>query len=115
MCGRYALGIRASFVRHQMQQQGFQVDETPNDEDNGAARQTHNFPPGAYGLVYRADIPDNGVAAGEDGSEQTDGPSPSQALKYDYQLKVMKWGTDTILDQEIAGLRVNDENYQLSR
>ena len=75
-----------------MQQQGFQVDETPNDEDNGAARQTHNFPPGAYGLVYRADIPDNGVAAGEDGSEQTDGPSPSQALKYDYQLKVMKWG-----------------------
>ena len=92
MCGRYALGIRASFVRHQMQQQGFQVDEAPNDENDGAARQTHNFPPGAYGLVYRADVPDNGVATEEDNSEETDEPRSSQATKYDYQLKVMKWG-----------------------
>lgn len=58
MCGRYALGIRASHVRQQLQQLNLRVDEAPADDE---ARETYNFPPGAYGLVYRADVPDSGL------------------------------------------------------
>ncbi|RVX71229.1 hypothetical protein B0A52_04803 [Exophiala mesophila] len=107
MCGRYALGIRASFVRHQLQQQGLPVDEAPDDDE---ARETYNFPPGAYGLVYRADVPDQGVrdeaeaeveaqddAEGERHVDHNDDTSTSTGLttpdkKYKYQIKVMKWG-----------------------
>lgn len=82
---------RASFVRHQLQQQGLPVDEAPNDDE---ARETYNFPPGAYGLVYRANIPDQGVpnddeAGTEDGDNNT---ASSQPESYNYQIKVMKWG-----------------------
>jgi putative SOS response-associated peptidase YedK len=94
MCGRYALGIRASFVRHQLQQQGMQVDDAPDDDE---ARETHNFPPGAYGLVYRADVPDQGFPNDDESStDATDAdhpPETSQEPKsYTYQIKVMKWG-----------------------
>jgi putative SOS response-associated peptidase YedK len=93
MCGRYALGIRASFVRHQLQQQGMQVDDAPDDED---ARETYNFPPGAYGLVYRADIPDHGVPNDDEAAneaEEADKTQSSQESKaFNYHIKVMKWG-----------------------
>lgn len=48
------------------------VDEAPADDE---ARETYNFPPGAYGLVYRADVPDHGVRDGGEasGSGPTDG------------------------------------------
>jgi len=49
---------RAAFVRYQLQQQGLPVDDAPPDDE---ARETYNFPPGAYGLVYRAEVPDYGV------------------------------------------------------
>ncbi|ETN39060.1 uncharacterized protein HMPREF1541_05282 [Cyphellophora europaea CBS 101466] len=91
MCGRYALGIRASFVRHQLQQQGLQVDDAPADDE---ARETYNFPPGAYGLVYRADIPDQGIPTDEetrDGGNEQDAEA-AQPDTYNYQIKVMKWG-----------------------
>jgi len=110
MCGRYALGIRASFVRYQLQQQGLQVDEAPADD---VARETYNFPPGAYGLVYRADVPDTGLRDAEqvnDSEERHDSTTttahreesadPIQNAQdatpdkqhFSYQLKAMKWG-----------------------
>ncbi|KAK5050421.1 hypothetical protein LTR84_003702 [Exophiala bonariae] len=54
---------RASFVRYQLQEQGLPVDDAPADDE---ARETYNFPPGAYGLVYRADVPDQGVRDSSD-------------------------------------------------
>ncbi|RMZ84655.1 hypothetical protein DV737_g1162, partial [Chaetothyriales sp. CBS 132003] len=88
MCGRYALGIRAAFVRHQLQQQGLQVDDAPADDE---ARETYNFAPASYGLVYRADVPDQGLRDEQEPSE-ADAPPPSQPKEFHYQLKVMKWG-----------------------
>ncbi|KIW29996.1 uncharacterized protein PV07_05777 [Cladophialophora immunda] len=107
MCGRYALGLRAAFVRYQLQQQGMPVDEAPDDDE---ARETYNFPPGSFGLVYRADVPDQGVRGTEeaetsDAAEHDDpaqqqeqepqestAPASSQSKHFNYQLKVMKWG-----------------------
>ncbi|EXJ76217.1 uncharacterized protein A1O5_00725 [Cladophialophora psammophila CBS 110553] len=109
MCGRYALGLRAAFVRYHLQQQGMPVDDAPDDDE---ARETYNFPPGSFGLVYRADVPDQGVRdtgeAETSDTPQDDGqaqeqeqeqepqestaPTPSQPKHYNYQLKVMKWG-----------------------
>ncbi|KIV82172.1 hypothetical protein PV11_04300 [Exophiala sideris] len=104
MCGRYALGIRASFVRHQLEHQGLPVDDAPEDDE---ARETYNFPPGAYGLVYRAEVPDQGVrnadeaeasdaadqaASGEAPEEDGNEAPSSQSSSYKYEIKVMKWG-----------------------
>ncbi|KIX98290.1 uncharacterized protein Z520_05591 [Fonsecaea multimorphosa CBS 102226] len=109
MCGRYALGLRAAFVRYQLQQQGMPVDDAPNDDE---ARETYNFPPGSFGLVYRADVPDQGVRDNSDEAESSDdvehdgqaqeqeqepqepsAPTSSQSKKhFNYQLKAMKWG-----------------------
>jgi putative SOS response-associated peptidase YedK len=97
---------RASFVRHQIQQQGLPVEDAPNDDD---VRETYNFAPGSYGLVYRADIPDHGVRAEDDeahnegargqqpaetdDSNEEPGNSSQKSHKdYKYQLKAMKWG-----------------------
>jgi putative SOS response-associated peptidase YedK len=81
---------RASFVRHQLQQQGLPVDDAPADDE---ARETYNFPPGAYGLVYRADVPDGGVQEEQQAPQSTDDEvPPSQPRNYNYHIKVMKWG-----------------------
>ncbi|KAK5242729.1 hypothetical protein LTR40_012681, partial [Exophiala xenobiotica] len=100
MCGRYALGIRASFVRYQLQQQGLPVDDAPQDDE---ARETYNFPPGAYGLVYRAEVPDHGIRDGNEAEANDDAaqadqtmqdhaePPSSQPDSYKYEIKVMKW------------------------
>jgi putative SOS response-associated peptidase YedK len=93
-------------VRHQLQQQGLPVEDAPADD---VARETYNFPPGANGLVYRADIPDHGVrdedqpeVADALGADETGGePAPSDEApkssqangkEYHYHLKAMKWG-----------------------
>lgn len=76
------------------------VDDAPDDN---VARETYNFPPGAYGLVYRADIPDNGLRGqepqdgeDEDGQEQeqpdTQQETEASQNKFNFQLKAMKWG-----------------------
>lgn len=71
-------------MRYQLQQQGLQVNDAPADEE---VRETYNFPPGAYGLVYRADIPDHGL------SEETTGEGAQiERREYPYHLKAMKWG-----------------------
>ncbi|MCJ1475182.1 hypothetical protein MMC13_003842 [Lambiella insularis] len=71
------------------------VEEAPDDED---IRQTFNFAPGNYGLVYRADVPDYGAgprhANSEDGDEaigQRADPIEGTG-KVRYKLQAMKWG-----------------------
>ena len=72
-----------------------QVDDAPDDNE---ARETYNFPPGAYGLVYRADVPDQGVPNDDEASTEVEAglepePKSSQGPKvYNYHIKVMKWG-----------------------
>jgi len=89
------------------------VDNAPADDE---ARETYNFPPGSYGLVYRAEVPDSGLrdeeetpaeateqsdaptALQDDRSGQDDTPQDDQAGKqvqkprFNYEIKVMKWG-----------------------
>ncbi|KIW10789.1 hypothetical protein PV08_10088 [Exophiala spinifera] len=112
MCGRYALGIRAAFVRYHLQQQGLPVDDAPADDE---VRETYNFPPGAYGLVYRAEVPDHGIGDGAVDAEAlsndataadtTTADTTTTAVDtsassttsdasphYKYELKAMKWG-----------------------
>ncbi|KAL9623889.1 MAG: hypothetical protein Q9160_001881 [Pyrenula sp. 1 TL-2023] len=105
MCGRYALGIRAAFVRHQLEQQGLPVEDAPPDEE---VRESFNFAPGYNGLVYRADVPDHGLRDGEapqpeqppqsSPCAQTEtGEAPNSSPKehgkdVKYHLKAMKWG-----------------------
>ena len=96
-------------MRYQLQQQGLPVEDAPDDD---VARETYNFPPGSFGLVYRADIPDHGIRDHEptdapnasQGEEPTEGedalaepeepPTSSHANdnEYRYHLKAMKWG-----------------------
>ncbi|KAF1352729.1 DUF159-domain-containing protein, partial [Lizonia empirigonia] len=70
MCGRYALALRPSEVRQQLEQSQMAVEEAPNDDD---VRQSYNFAPGYHGLVYRADGPDH-------------------AADTKYKLQSMQWG-----------------------
>ncbi|KAJ8606943.1 hypothetical protein MRB53_040608 [Persea americana] len=75
-------------------------DDVPGDDD---VRNTYNFAPGSYGLVYRADVPDWG--AGErphrDNDEaqepalssSKDQGSESRSSEPQYRLQAMKWGT----------------------
>ncbi|EXJ91417.1 hypothetical protein A1O1_04529 [Capronia coronata CBS 617.96] len=77
------------------------VDDAPQDEE---ARETYNFPPGAYGLVYRAEVPDHGIRDAEDPESNETGPGEeedpqentepqaSEPKPYRYEIKVMKWG-----------------------
>lgn len=84
------------------------ADECPGDDE---CRQTYNFPPGTFGLVYRADVPDygagprktnhkeenhdNGEAVKtEPATSQTEEtvPSSQQPQATHYKLQAMKWG-----------------------
>ncbi|KAL8933270.1 MAG: hypothetical protein Q9216_006441 [Gyalolechia sp. 2 TL-2023] len=97
MCGRYALGIRATFVRHQFQEHGMPVEDAPEDDD---VRQTYNFAPGNRGLVYRADVPDWGAGGNRHGPRENDEATEEEeysAVIEDpketrYKLQAMKWG-----------------------
>ena len=99
MCGRYALGLRAAFVRHQLQQQNMPVEEAPEDDE---VRGSYNFAPGYHGLVYRADVPYHG--AGPSQREQAgntenythtqtqESASSQTAEETKYKLQAMRWG-----------------------
>lgn len=77
------------------------VDDAPQDDE---ARETYNFPPGAYGLVYRAEVPDHGLrdtdepeasqSGRQDTQEPQEYPEPqsNEPKPYKYEIKVMKWG-----------------------
>lgn len=81
------------------------ADDCPGDDE---CRQTYNFPPGTFGLVYRADVPDYGAgprkgemehdhgedeAAAKAESKQGE-PKPSSQKSHEthYKLQAMKWG-----------------------
>ncbi|KAF9700592.1 hypothetical protein EKO04_001581 [Ascochyta lentis] len=88
MCGRYALALRPSEVRQQLEQSQMPVEEVPNDED---VRQSYNFAPGYHGLVYRADVMDHG--AHEDSlTENDDNPREEGTAGTKYKLQSMQWG-----------------------
>ncbi|PQE18278.1 hypothetical protein CJF32_00008015 [Rutstroemia sp. NJR-2017a WRK4] len=103
MCGRYALHLRPSQVRQYLEDENMPVHEAPEDEGDGAPRQSYNFAPGYHGIVYRADVPDWGAGprqhknAQHGADEQTDDlPSTAQedVVSGDvrYKLQSMKWG-----------------------
>ena len=54
------------------------VDDAPHDVGDGAPRQSYNFAPGYYGVVYRADVPDWGAGTRR---EHGAGSSKSRTLK----------------------------------
>ncbi|RAO71544.1 uncharacterized protein BHQ10_007556 [Talaromyces amestolkiae] len=97
MCGRYSLGVRMAFVRWRMQEQGMPVDEAPEDDE---IRETHNFAPGYYGAVYRADTPDyshdeqsqNDEGEGTTSITTTDSKEDPTKKKTRYKLQKMRWG-----------------------
>jgi hypothetical protein len=78
-------------------------DECPDDD---ACRQTYNFPPGAFGIVYRADVPDYGAGPSKSELEAADAesaqadnldeakqePLSQQSKDVHYKLQAMKWG-----------------------
>lgn len=82
------------------------VDECPGDDE---CRQTYNLPPGSFGVVYRADVPDHGAgprtkpskkSADDEDDEHVDGAaveyeatsSSQQPKEIHYKLQSMKWG-----------------------
>ncbi|KXG53107.1 Protein of unknown function DUF159 [Penicillium griseofulvum] len=105
MCGRYALGVRLAYIRQRMQEQGMQVDEAPDDD---AVRETYNFAPGNFGVVYRADItekrsydaqqdaesehPNKGLEKGKDDVGSDVNPADKDNTVIKYKLQSMKWG-----------------------
>ena len=72
------------------------VDEAPEDDGPGAPRQSYNFAPGYYGIVYRADTPDEG--AGPRQHKKGEGKEPAETAEEHntgetrYKLQSMKWG-----------------------
>lgn len=90
-------------MRHQLQEHDMPVDDAPEDDD---VRQTYNFAPGNYGLVYRADVP--GYRAGGRPQGSSEGGHTEQRERNEkacgsttqmkdlketkYKLQSMKWG-----------------------
>jgi putative SOS response-associated peptidase YedK len=94
---------RPSQVRRYLEDENMPVYEAPEDEGDGAPRQSYNFAPGYHGIVYRADVPDWGAGprqhktAQHGGDEQPDDlPSTAQedvaSEGVRYKLQSMKWG-----------------------
>ncbi|KAK3332399.1 hypothetical protein B0T19DRAFT_101824 [Cercophora scortea] len=110
MCGRYVMALRPSQVRRMLEADDMPVDDAPEDEGDDAPRQSYNFAPGSYGIVYRADVPDHGAGpAREHGNKSgatttsvaVDSPAEpeTEAHSHDttttavhYKLQSMKWG-----------------------
>jgi putative SOS response-associated peptidase YedK len=81
-------------VRAYLENENMPVDEELPDEDSpDAPRQSYNFAPGYYGIVYRAETPDVGA-----GPVRQDEAVPIQPVEqYEpgptkYKLQSMKWG-----------------------
>ncbi|KAJ5217123.1 hypothetical protein N7468_010131 [Penicillium chermesinum] len=96
MCGRYALGLRLAYVRQRLTNRGMQVDDTPADDQ---VRETYNFAPGNFGVVYRAEIPGDDHQRRADANEQDEARKETSKSTKDtnpqpikYKLQSMKWG-----------------------
>ncbi|KAK0102508.1 hypothetical protein ONS95_006123 [Cadophora gregata] len=109
MCGRYALALRPQQVRAYLEDAQMPVYDAPEDDADDAPRQSYNFAPGYYGLVYRADTPDHGAGPRQHkeggveeesivedvdaGSNHDEAPTSSAAEgQVRYKLQAMKWG-----------------------
>jgi putative SOS response-associated peptidase YedK len=91
------------------------VYSAPDDDDEPAPRDTYNFAPGNYGLVYRADVPDWGngpskeeqrtgeAEVGDEHPAEAAGGATEETLEHEertetppkethYRLQTMKWG-----------------------
>ncbi|KAB8737513.1 hypothetical protein FH972_026472 [Carpinus fangiana] len=101
MCGRYALALRPYLVRQYLGDSNMPSQEAPDDDDPHL-RQSYNFAPGYYGLVYRADVPDYGAGSRPDSHhDKSDEASagPSEEVPADnagdeprYKIQAMQWG-----------------------
>lgn len=78
-----------------------QVNEAPDDEGDGAPRQSYNFAPGYHGIVYRADVPGHGAGPrqhkkGEEEPEEEEASAEAATEEehgeVKYKLQSMKWG-----------------------
>ncbi|OTB16579.1 hypothetical protein K445DRAFT_294025 [Daldinia sp. EC12] len=104
MCGRYSLALRPAQIRELFRHDGMPVDEAPEDEGDGAPRQSYNFAPGYHGVVYRADVPDWGAGprrqhgtnasdeAAEEGPVEGGDSDDTSNKSVSYKLQSMKWG-----------------------
>ncbi|KAF3038396.1 hypothetical protein E8E11_003921 [Didymella keratinophila] len=88
MCGRYALALRPSEVRQQLEQSQMPVEEAPNDDD---VRQSYNFAPGYHGLVYRAEGSGHGDQK-EQKHDNEEKPKKESTTDTKYILQSMQWG-----------------------
>jgi putative SOS response-associated peptidase YedK len=99
---------RAGEVRQQLEESQMPCDDCPADDQ---VRQTYNFAPGSFGIVYRADVPDYGAGPRRVQHEQEEADtneeikaeatepddlsvtfSSSQTSETHYKLQAMKWG-----------------------
>ncbi|KAF1844991.1 DUF159-domain-containing protein [Cucurbitaria berberidis CBS 394.84] len=89
MCGRYALALRPSEVRQQLQHAQMPVEAAPDDDQ---VRQSYNFAPGYHGLVYRADGSDYGGQ--QENKEEAEAHVKEEGVTSDtkYKLQSMQWG-----------------------
>ena len=85
---------RAWQARRALEGSSMPSQDVPNDDD---IRTTHNFAPGYYGLVYRADTPPPSECEhhkrGLDAHEGSPKQSAEQHAEPQYKLQAMKWGT----------------------
>lgn len=84
------------------------TDDGPSDDE---IRMTHNFAPGYFGLVYRADLPDYGAGGRRQASSQEEQEQAGEEKEHEqqttaqtapevettksepkYKLQAMKWG-----------------------
>lgn len=70
------------------------VSDAPEDSGTGAPRQSYNFAPGYFGVVYRADTPDYGAGPRRDAAHSDDACKEGTGGKEQttYKLQSMKWG-----------------------
>ncbi|TLS27268.1 hypothetical protein PpBr36_05336, partial [Pyricularia pennisetigena] len=125
MCGRYALALRPDQIRQRLRANNMPVWEDPEDHiyeigdgaggenDNNSApasaptpaptsapsqgqpRQSYNFAPGYYGVVYRADAPDWGAGPRKGDGDDKQGSEDERhewTSEPHYKLQAMKWG-----------------------
>ena len=87
------------------------VDEAPEDDET---RESYNFAPGYYGLVYRADVPDYGAGPrrnhnGEEGGDADAADDTAMSGKeVKYKLQAMKWGGWPSITTEIVGAEAHE-------
>ncbi len=68
------------------------VFDAPEDEGEQAPRQSYNFAPGNHGIVYRADVPDEGAGRRQHEGKESEISEPETVGEIRYKMQSMKWG-----------------------